>query len=82
MKHSTSITALAETDFPDLLIIAENRLGSSYLTRLELQCYVSNKNKMGFVAKTNQIITGFSLVQIFGEDEIMSLVLCEHEWFK
>jgi len=82
LNNSTSITVLRETDFPDLLIIADNRFGSSYLTRRELQSYLANNNKIGFVAKTNQTITGFSLIQICDLNEIMSLVLCEHDWFK
>ncbi|MCJ8292344.1 MAG: GNAT family N-acetyltransferase [Crocinitomicaceae bacterium] len=82
MNNSTSITTLKEADFQDLLIIADNRFGSGYLTMGELQSYVANKTKIGFVAKTNQIISGFSLVQICDLNEIMSLVLCEHEWFK
>jgi len=82
MNNSTSINALTETDFPDLLIIADKRFGSGYLTKRELQSYVVNNNKIGFVAKTNDAITGFSLVQICGLNEMMSLVLCEHEWFK
>ena len=82
MNNSTSINALTETDFPDLLIIADKQFGSGYLTRSELQSYAVNNNKIGFVAKTNDAITGFSLVQICGLNEMMSLVLCEHEWFK
>ena len=43
---------------------------------------LSITTKIGFVAKTNDAITGFSLVQICRLNEMMSLVLCEHEWFK
>lgn len=77
-----NITLLSDDDFIVLLNIADKLFGRGYLSKSELQSYIDDNNKTGFVARTNDTITGFQLMLTCDLDEMMSLVLCEQDWFK
>ncbi len=82
MPDSILIRHIVKTDFPAVLTISNIRLGENYLDLHELSTYLTNSNKIGIVALVNNEIAGFALAQVCDRDAFMSLVLCEHDWFK
>ncbi|RKX17147.1 MAG: hypothetical protein DRP35_11435 [Candidatus Zixiibacteriota bacterium] len=80
--HTDTINLLTADDFDDLLIIADELFGRSYLSKPELQSYIDDNTKIGIVAKINDKIIGFQLMQTSNLDGIMSFVLKEQQWFK
>ena len=82
LNNITSMNALSEGDFLDILIITNKLFGEDYVSKFELQNYVDGNNKTGLVTRKNNTITGFQLMLTCGLDEMMSLVLCQRDWFK
>jgi hypothetical protein len=75
MNKTTSISTLTEADFSGISVIANKQFGNDYLSNHELQSYIVESSKIGLVARTNDVVTGFSLVQICDSGELMNLVL-------
>ncbi|MCD6367319.1 MAG: GNAT family N-acetyltransferase [Bacteroidales bacterium] len=80
--HTDTINLLTADDFDNLLIIADELFGRGYLNKNELQSYIEDITKTSIVAKINDKIIGFQLMQTSNLDGIMSLVLKEQQWFK
>ncbi|MBL4653485.1 MAG: GNAT family N-acetyltransferase [Flavobacteriales bacterium] len=81
MIPPTSISRLLETDFEELLIIADAILGKNYITQRELENYIGNPSKICFVARTRGEMSGFQQIQICHYNELMTLALSEKSWF-
>ena len=80
--HTETISLLTNNDIDSLLIIADKLFGCGYLSKNELQRYINNKTKTCIVARKNDKIIGFQLMQIINPAEITSLALKEPQWFK
>ncbi len=82
MSKFLSIRPFTKADFADIISIANNSLGNNYIILAELHSYLTINNKIGLVATVNNQIAGFALAQIGDLDELMKLILTEHNWFK
>lgn len=82
MSELASIRPFTKADLSAITAIADDRLGENYLDLNELSTYLKNSNKIGVVALLNGEIAGFALAQMCDQNELLSLVLCEHDWFR
>jgi ribosomal protein S18 acetylase RimI-like enzyme len=82
MSKFLSIRPFTKADFADIISIANNRFGNNYIVLEELHSYLNINNKIGIVATVNNQIAGFALAQICNLDELIKLILSEHNWLK
>jgi GNAT superfamily N-acetyltransferase len=82
MPDSILIRPITEIDFPTILAISNNRFGEDYLDMYELSTYLTHINRISVVALVNDKIAGFALAQVCDQNALMSLVFCEHDWFR
>ena len=58
------ISPLLKTDFTDVILLSNQIFGLDYINNNELNKYIGSKNNIGLVARINNLIVGFELLQI------------------